>query len=145
MQNDSQILIKLRPYLRACPHILIYQLATKAFIGVWVFLLGRLFQVLLKSSGRVALTSGDFKFLFGTWQGILILLLGLVSLFIYVAVDLNAKVALSRNLLTGQKASFTDCLRDGFRSVRKLLNLRGTLVVIYIALIAPILRVGLSY
>ena len=57
-------------------------------IALWLFLLGRLFQLLLLSTGRVAVTSGDFKFIFTSWQGILIILIGLVSLFIYVAFDM---------------------------------------------------------
>ena len=108
MKNDIQINTKikerLRPYTQALPDILNYQIVTKAIICIWLFLLGRLFQVLLKSSGRVAVTSGDWKFLFTTWQGILILILGIASLFIYVAFDLNSKIVLSRNLVTGQTA-----------------------------------------
>ena len=90
---------KIKPYLQLLPHIIHYQIATKAFIAVWIFLFGRIFQALLKSSGRVAVTSGDYLFLFNTWQGLLILILGLVTLFVCVAIDLNSKVVLSaRNI-----------------------------------------------
>ena len=126
------------------PDILNYQIVTKALICIWLFLLGRIFQALLRSSGRVAVTSGDWKFLFTTWQGILILLLGIVSLFVYVAFDLNSKVILSRNLLTGQQTSMAENLKEGFLSIGKLINLEGLLVVLYIALIAPILGIGIS-
>ena len=126
------------------PDILNYQIVTKAIISIWLFLLGRLFQILLRSSGRVAVTSGDWEFLFTTWQGLLILLLGLVSLFIYVAFDLNSKIVLSRNLITGQKIHLEENIKEGFYSIRKLLNPEGLLAVLYIALIAPILGIGLS-
>ena len=59
---------KLRPYIQAMPDIFNYQIVTKAIIAIWLFLLGRLFQALLKSSGRVAVTTGDWKFLFTPWQ-----------------------------------------------------------------------------
>ncbi len=144
MKNSSQIKERLRPYTQAMPDILNYQIVTKAIICIWLFLLGRLFQALLKSSGRVAVTSGDWKFLFTTWQGILILILGLVSLFIYVAFDLNSKIVLSRNLVTGQNVSLEESIKEGFFSVRKLINPEGLLVVLYIALIAPILGLGIS-
>ena len=126
------------------PDILNYQIVTKAIISIWLFLLGRLFQILLRSSGRVAVTSGDWEFLFTTWQGLLILLLGLVSLFIYVAFDLNSKIVLSRNLITGRKIHLEENIKEGFYSIRKLLNPEGLLAVLYIALIAPILGIGLS-
>lgn len=99
----SSIKEKLRPYTDAMPDIFNYQIVTKALLAIWLFLLGRIFQALLKSSGRVAVTSGDWKFLFTTWQGILILVLGVASLFVYVAFDLNSKIVLSRNLINGRR------------------------------------------
>ena len=144
MKRETQIKQALRPYLQALPDIFNYQIATKILMAVWIFVLGRIFQALLKSSGRVALTSGDWQFLFTTWQGLIILLLGLVSLFIYVAFDLNSKIVLSREMLTGEAFSLWECIKEGFVSIPKLINLRGTLVVIYIALIAPIVGVGVS-
>ena len=144
MKRETQIKQALRPYLQALPDIFNYQIATKILMAVWIFVLGRIFQALLKSSGRVALTSGDWQFLFTTWQGLMILLLGLVSLFIYVAFDLNSKIVLSREMLTGEAFSLWECIKEGFVSIPKLINLRGTLVVIYIALIAPIVGVGVS-
>ena len=144
MRKEDNLVEKIKPYLRAMPDIFNYQIVTKLLIGVWIFLLGRIFQALLKSSGRVAITSGDWKFLFTTWQGLFILLLGFISLFIYVAIDLNAKIVISSNLLTGKTATLKEIIREGYASVRKLINLRGILVMIYIALIAPIIGIGIS-
>ena len=110
---------RLKPYIQACPAVFTYQIATKAFLAVWVFLLGKIFLVLLRSSGRVAVTSGDYKFLFTSWQGILMLLLTLVSLFVYVAFDLNSKIVLSREMLTGEKPSLRECMKEGFFSMGK--------------------------
>ena len=135
---------RLEPYIRALPDIFNYQIVTKVVLGVWLFLLGRLFQLLLKSSGRVAVTTGDWQFLFTTWQGILILLLGIVSLFIYVAFDLNAKILLCRDIVTGRKVKLREDFSEGFRSIGRMLSVRGLLVVLYIALIAPLLGIGLS-
>ena len=132
---------KLRPYFQALPDVFNYQIASKALLAVLVFLLGRIFQALLRSSGRVAVTSGDWQFLFTTWQGILILLLGLVTLFFYVAFDINSKIIISRNLLTAQKSSLSECTIEAVRSIGKLFNLRGMAVVIYITLIAPIIGI----
>jgi glycerophosphoryl diester phosphodiesterase len=73
---------KLAPYIQALPSILLYQIVTKLVIAAWVFLMGRLFRVLLNSMGRVAVSSGDFLFLFTSWKGLLIIVLGLVSLYV---------------------------------------------------------------
>jgi glycerophosphoryl diester phosphodiesterase len=144
LKTVSSIKEKLRPYTDAMPDIFNYQIVTKALLAIWLFLLGRIFQALLKSSGRVAVTSGDWKFLFTTWQGILILVLGVASLFVYVAFDLNSKIVLSRNLINGRSETLEESIKEGFFSIGKLINIRGILVVIYIALIAPILGIGIS-
>ena len=116
---------KLKPYWQALPDIITYQIITKPLIGLWIYLLGRITQTLLTSTGRVAITSGDFMFLFKTWQGYLILLLGLVSLFIYVAFDINTKIVLARNLVTGEEQSVWKSMDEGFRSISALLSLQG--------------------
>ena len=144
MKSENKIIRNLRHYFQALPDIFNYQIVTKIILGAWIFLLGRIFQVLLKSSGRVAMTSGDWKFLFTTWQGLLILLLGFLSMFISVAIDLNSKIVISSNILTGKKESVIDSIKEGFRAVRSLINLQGIIICIYIALIAPILGIGLS-
>ena len=142
--KDTTIKEKLKPYVRALPDIFNYQIVTKLLLAAWLFLLGRIFQALLKSSGRVAVTSGDWKFLFTTWQGTLILLLGLASLFVYVAFDLNSMIVLSRNLANGQSEALDESIKEGFFSIGKLISLRGLLTVLYIALVAPILGIGIS-
>ncbi|MBQ3323065.1 MAG: glycerophosphoryl diester phosphodiesterase membrane domain-containing protein [Firmicutes bacterium] len=135
---------KLKPYWQALPVIFNYQIITKALLGIWIYLLGRITQALLVSTGRVAITSGDFGFLFKTWQGYLILLVGLVSLFIYIAFDLNTKIVLSRKLVTGEEISIWKSMDEGFWSIKALLCPRGVIVALYIALIAPLLGFGVS-
>lgn len=121
-----------------------YQLLSKALIGLLVFVLRWLFMILLKSSGRVAVTSGDFVFLFTSWQGILILLIGLAALFVYVSLDLNTQIVLSRELLIHDRVSVWKSVMEGFSSIKGLFSISGIGVVLYIALIAPILGFGLS-
>ena len=140
----DQIKKDLKMCYKVLPDIVNYQIVTKVFIAVWLFLFDRIFQALLISSGRVAVTSGDYMFLFTTWQGILILVLGLISLFLYVAFDLNAQIVLCRELLNGRKARLGVCFKEGLSSIKKLLNLRGILVVLYITFISPILGFGVS-
>ena len=135
---------KLRAFLENSPDIIKYQIVTKLILAVWLFLLGRLLRLLLNSTGRVAVTSGDFTFLFGTWQGVLMILIVLVSLFVYVALDLGSKIVLSENLLTQRSISIGKTINQALRSVRHLMCLDGLGISLYIALIAPLLGVGLS-
>ncbi len=135
---------KLAPYIQALPTILQYQVLTKILIGIWLFLMGYVFRLLLHSAGRVAVSSGDFLFLLTSWQGILMILGMIVSLYVYFALDLNAKVILSRDLLYGNKESVWNTLKRALTSINCFANLRGIGVILYIALIAPILGFGVS-
>lgn len=132
------------PFIQALPVIFKYQFFTKLLISTWLFLMGRVFRLLLKSTGRVAVTSGDFIFLFGHWQGLLIILCAIFSLFVYVALDLNTKTILSRNLLIGENVSVWECVKEALGSIKRLLSIQGVGVILYIALIAPVIGVGLS-
>ncbi len=136
--------LKLKPYLEAIPDILKYQIATKLILGILLFLLGRLFRILLNSTGRVAVSTGDFTFLFGTWQGILIILIAVLSLFFYVALDLNAKIIMSKQLLMGEDVDIWRSIDQAIKGVFSLFNLKGLGVIIYIALVAPLVGIGLS-
>lgn len=135
---------KLRPYLQAMPDIFRYVIVTKGILFAMMFLFGGIAKALLSSVGRVAVTSGDWKFLYTTWQGILLLILSLASLYICVALDLNGKIALSSMLVKGEDVSIRECLNKGLTSLVKLLTPVGLLVVLYISFIAPVLGLGLS-
>ena len=135
---------RIAPYLQALPGIFQYQIFTKLLLGLWLFLLGRIFRLLLNSTGRVAVSTGDFTFLFVRWQGILIILCALLSLYVYIALDLNAKILLSRDLLSGERISAWKIVRRALPTIRRFANVRGLGVFLYILLIAPILGFGLS-
>lgn len=135
---------RLKPYWLALPDIIKYQILTKVLLALWIFMLGSVTQALLASTGRVAVTSGDFTFLLSTWQGILIVLVGLISLFVYVDLDLNCKIILGRNIVTGEDISIWKSIKEGFTSIKGLFSVRGAVVALYIALIAPLLGIGVS-
>ena len=132
------------PYWQAILDILKYQVVSKLCIGLWLLLLGRLASWAMLSTGRVAVTSGDFTFIFTSWQGILLILLALVTLFVYVTFDLNTKIIFSGKLLHDEAHSLRQCMKEAFISIRSFFCLHGIGVILYIVLLAPILGVGMS-
>lgn len=132
------------PYWQAILDILKYQAVSKLSIGIWIFVLGRLAAWVLASTGRVAVTSGDFAFIFTSWQGILLILVALATLFIYVAFDLNTKIIFSGKLLHREKQSIWQCMKEALFSIRRFFCPHGIGVVLYVALLAPILGLGMS-
>ena len=87
--------------------------------------------------------SGDFKFLFTTWQGVLLILITLLTLFLFVGLNINSLIILSKRLLTGEKPSVLLCIKEGFLSIKRILNPVGLLVVLFISLFAPIIGFGI--
>ena len=138
-QKSSRI-----PYIKAIPEILKYQLVTKLILAMMIVCSRFIGTKLLASTGRVAVSSGDFGFLFVTWQGWLMLLLFLTVFFFYVAIDLNVKIIYSDNIIRGVKEPMRKVFTDGILSVFNLFSVSGFGVILYITLIAPIVGVGFS-
>ena len=130
---------RILPYRQALPAILFFQLISGLFLQLWMFGYSRLSMLLLKSTGHVAVTSGDFVFLFTTWQGILIILMTLLTLFLFVGLNVNSLIILCKRLLTGEKPSVLYCIKEGFLSIRRILNPVGLLIVVFLSLFAPII------
>ncbi|MBR4460981.1 MAG: glycerophosphoryl diester phosphodiesterase membrane domain-containing protein [Erysipelotrichaceae bacterium] len=123
--------------------IVAYQLVSKAVLAILLMLLKKLAMMALASTGRVAVTTGDFLFLFTTWQGILLLLFGLVSLYLYVAVDINTKIIFANKFLKNEKYTPLSLLKESFAELPRFFNVGGTLIVLFVSLLAPLTGVGL--
>ena len=135
---------KIFPYYQAVPEIFIYQAVSKFVLGVLLGLLHAMAMWALKSTGRVAISSRDYKFIFGTWQGAILIILGICTMFVYVALDLNMKIILSSKLLNKEQIFIRQILKESFFSLKKMLSINGIGVVLYVTLLAPILGVGVS-
>ena len=133
-----------RVYFQALPEIMKYQILTKGILALLAWGLGALAVRILNSVGKTAVSTGDFRFLFQTWQGGLFLLLGLSALFLYVSLDLNAKILYSDDILTGRKDNFFRNAGRGLLAQGRFFNLGGFLTLLYIVLLAPLVGHGIS-
>ena len=121
-----------------------YQVVSSGCLAALLWVINDLTLGLIHSTGRVAVTSGDFKFLFTTWQGILLILFALVSLTIYMSFDLSSKIYYASNLILQQEDSMLGNMFNGLLAIVKFMTPSGIMVIIYLALIAPIVGIGLS-
>ena len=130
---------RLLPYRQAFPAILLFQLISGLALYLWMFGFSALSMLLIRSTGRVAVTSGDFTFLFTSWQGILLIILAIINLFLFVAVDINSLIILCGRLLSGEKPNVLGCIKEGFLSLKRFFNPIGFLIVFYLSLLSPII------
>ena len=131
-------------YLWAMPDITIYQIVSNVIYFVLIFAFEALAMFLIRSTGHMAISSGDYTFLFKTWQGPLLIFISLAILFFYVATDINIQIAYAGKLLKGQKISIIELLKESLLSIKNLFTPDGILIIIYIALIMPFVGLGVS-
>ena len=135
---------RIRPYRQAIPEILIYQVVSKVLLTGLLFVLQKLAYLLFRSAGRAAVTSGDFLFMFTTWQGWVLLVIGFMALLLYTVLDLNAKILLSGNLLHGERKPFYRTILDSLRQIPRFLQPGGIWIILYVTLLTPMIGIGLS-
>ena len=139
----QKIIETFKPYRLSMGDIIRYRSITFIVSSVSLKLLKTLAMFLIFSTGRVAVSSGDFAFLFKSWQGPFIIILGLGMLFLYVVFDLNTQIIYASKILHG-KADLFGSIREGFLSIPRFFTPDGIGIILYIALIAPIAGFGLS-
>ncbi len=144
MKIGQKIVQAIRPYRQSMPDIIRYRLLTTIINAAAMALFRFLASALLRSTGWVAVSTGDFDFLFKTWQGPLLILLGIAVLLFYVIIDLNIQIIYASKILHG-KADLLNSVKEGFRAVPKFFTFDGIMIVLYISLIAPIIGLGLAF
>ena len=134
----------LLPYKQALPALLLYQIIATVASAAWLALFKWIAGLLIRGTGKVAISSGDFVFLFKTWQGYVIILLAILTLFLLVAIDINPLVILCGRILKGEKPNVLLCFKEGFVLLKRFFTPGGFVVVLYLSLLAPILGFGVS-
>lgn len=135
---------RIAPYLAAIPRLLAYRLLTAAILAVVTGLLRLVSVLLLSATGHGAITSGDFSFVFTTWQGWLILLVAAVTLMLYLAFDVCGLIILCEDIVcTGPKRMREICV-EALRSIRAFLSPHGLFMVVYVAVLAPLTGMGMT-
>ncbi|MCR5546930.1 MAG: glycerophosphoryl diester phosphodiesterase membrane domain-containing protein [Lachnospiraceae bacterium] len=142
--NREDSLVK---FFHSIPSILIYQIITKSLLYVIVSLLKQAALLYLYHAGRSAITSGDLPYILRTKEGWVVMIIGLVSVFIYTVFDINAMFILSDNILHGKKKPWWIILKEAFISLKYFWHPQGLFVTLYMGLLGPLIGTafGLSF
>lgn len=144
MEKENRKTGVIYPYLQAVPDFLRYQLITGSILYVIVRALKLAFRSLLASAGKVALTSSDFLFIISSWQGILLLIIALLLVSAYIIFELNGLIILSRKMMNGEDIRVLEVIKETVLCVRRFLDPKSILLIIYIAVLAPVVGVNIS-
>ena len=123
-----------------------YQLITKLLLSLLIFpIYSFVLRFLIKSTGRVNISSGDFlPFLF-SFQGVGMLIVTLFLISFLIAIDINVFIILS-SLIYENKVVFKikDTINIAIKSLKSFFSISGLLMIFYVTLIIPILGVGIT-
>ncbi|EGJ27730.1 glycerophosphodiester phosphodiesterase family protein [Streptococcus porcinus] len=133
-------------YFRFFWSLMKFQITTKGILFLAVFPLSKeILQLLLKSSGKSSLSSGDFVSTFFSLQGAGIFILALILLVILVAFDINAFIIISALARKGSPdIPLLRMLAISFKSIKNFLKPQGLLILIYVAVIIPLIGIGIT-
>lgn len=135
---------RILPFYQAIPKLLTFQVLSFVLLSLLTWGISALCGLLLGLTGKAAVSSGDLSFIFTNWQGYVMIILVVLMVISYIAVELNALLIYSSKILDGEKPSVWQSIKGGFAALKKYLNLRGLIIVLYAVILAPILGLGFS-
>ncbi|MDO4683966.1 MAG: glycerophosphoryl diester phosphodiesterase membrane domain-containing protein [Lautropia sp.] len=123
-----------------------YQLLTKPFLLFVIFpALGLVTEALMLSAGRRVLSSGDYLSFLFSWQGGVLVLLGVMVVVVTIATDISAFILMEAARLSRRAyPTAFQSLSAALVSTRLYLHPGTWLLVVYVAVVAPLGGVGLS-
>ena len=113
---------KLRAYFQNIPWMLNYQIVSTLILFAIFEFVHWISMVLIYSTGRVAVTNSDYKFVVTTWQGWIFFIVFLVSVFFSVAFNINGIVILADKAIKNEPISILKALKDREHSIADALN-----------------------
>lgn len=123
-----------------------YQFVSKTVLAMAILpIFFTMLEWLIRSTGRVAISSGDYITFVASWQGLAALILSWLLIVIVIGLDINAFVVMSGLIHEGHyRLTIQRLLLVGAGSARLFLRPTGLLLTLYIALFVPILGLGLA-
>ncbi|MDG3131750.1 glycerophosphoryl diester phosphodiesterase membrane domain-containing protein [Streptococcus suis] len=123
-----------------------YQLLTKSILFFIIFpIFNLIIKNLIESTGRVSISSGDYLGFLFSLQGLAVLIVSIIILSLLIALDINALIIMSALIKENRiKLTARQLLLVGIKTIKSIFKPSGILVMIYIALVVPLVGIGLS-
>lgn len=110
--------------------------------GIWLW--RHLINALILSAGRTAITSGDFKYLFTTWQGLTIILVSLGMIMLYLSAVISMHVHYADEVIHQRAFHYRSLLKETGQGMRLLWHSEGVLLLFLTSLLVPLYSIGFS-
>lgn len=135
-----------RIFFEALPEIWSYKIWTYFIIAILIAVIKRIAIKLIVTRDD-ALTTANLKYVLFSPQGLFIIILGIVAILIYIAIEIFGEIILTGDLYADKHETsmfklLKSVLKRAIKSIRLFLNPTGFIILLYIFIIAPILGVG---
>ena len=125
------------------PEIWMVQFVTALILAVLVFVFTRISNAIIGTK-VAALTTANMKEIFRSWQGPVLIIIGIVFLLVYVAIDLFIRVIVTGGILRGEKAGIFRGIGASVKSIKRFINPDGISILVYILFAVPLVGLGFS-
>ena len=109
---------RITPFYQAIPKLLTFQVVSFLLLSLLTWGISAPCGLLLGLTGKASISSGDIGFIFTRWQGYAMIVLFVLMVISYVAVELNALIIYVSKLLDGEKPSVWQSIKGGFTGMK---------------------------
>ena len=148
-ENQEQKEIGFSKFIyRSVSELWSYELWSYVIVYVLIRIVVALTKMLVMSRDD-ALTTSNLMYVLLSPQGLLIVLLAILAVLIYIAIELFGEIIFVGDLFENKKNSsiisrIISAIIEGFKSLKLFFNPLGALCLIYIFVIAPIIGIGFT-
>lgn len=125
------------------PEIWAVQFVTAFILAILVFIFTRICNAII-GTRVVALTTANMKQVLLSWQGPVLIIIAILFLLLYVALDLFIRILVTGGILKGEKGGIFRSIKDSLLNIRRFLNPDGISILVYILFAVPLVGVGFS-
>ncbi len=125
------------------PDLWMVQFVTSIVLAVLVFVFTRISNAIIGTK-VAALTTANIKQIFRSWQGPVLILIGIVFVLVYVALDLFIRVIVTGRILHGEKTGIFRSIKESVGSIKRFINPDGISILVYILFAVPLVGIGFS-
>ncbi|MCR5083111.1 MAG: glycerophosphoryl diester phosphodiesterase membrane domain-containing protein [Parasporobacterium sp.] len=91
-----------------------------------------------------ALTTANAKEILLSWQGPVLIIIAIVFVLVYAALDLFLRIYVTGGILRGEKAGIFKSIAKSLKSIKLFINPSGISILVYILFAVPIVGIGFS-
>lgn len=135
-------------FYQAVSELCSYDIWTYIIVLILIGILKTMLKILVLTRDE-ALTTSNFLYVMLSPQGILIVLLAIVIVFVYIAIEIFGEISFIGNLYENKKNKsvlfrIASAIKEGFLSLKVFFSPLGIACLIYLVAIEPLIKIGFT-